>query len=100
MLDGHTNTVNVVDSMYFEESKGDSTKKVLSTYLASASIDSTVRIWSRHSENFDLKSSKFTLGQVIHAKASGFALALKFYLLPLSKCNTTYLLNLRLINVF
>jgi hypothetical protein len=65
----------------------DSKKNELITYLASASVDSTVRIWIRNSD-FDLKTnhSKFNLEQVISSKMNGFALALKFYLLPLSNC--------------
>lgn len=84
-MEGHTNSVSVVDSMYFDETKNQNDKKQLSTYLASASVDSSIRIWSRHSEGYDLKSTKFNLDQVIHSKMNGFALALKFYLLPLSK---------------
>jgi hypothetical protein len=65
----------------------DVNKNELITYLASASVDSTVRIWIRNSD-FDLKTnhSKFNLEQVISSKMNGFALALKFYLLPLSNC--------------
>lgn len=65
----------------------DANKNELITYLASASVDSTVRIWIRNSD-FDLKTnhSKFNLEQVISSKMNGFALALKFYLLPLSNC--------------
>ena len=68
--------------MYY---KHDSETKPLNTYLASASVDSTVRIWRRQSD-FDLKENKFSLEQVITSKMNGFALALKFYLLPISNC--------------
>jgi hypothetical protein len=81
VLEAHKLSVSVADAMYYEESNN-----VLSTFLASASIDSTINIWSRHSENFDLSDSKFTLDQTITCKANGFALTLKFYLLPLSNC--------------
>lgn len=83
VLDGHTNNVCVVDAMYYSERKQESDS--IATYIASASVDSTVRIWSRHTDS-SLTNSKFELEQVISAKGNGFALALKFYLLPLSKC--------------
>jgi hypothetical protein len=73
--------------MYFDNDS------CLLTYIVSASVDSSVRIWSRLSDFnlniLDEKNNKanFNLEQIITAKANGFALALKFYLLPLSKCN-------------
>jgi hypothetical protein len=74
--------------MYFDEliKNGDQELKIKSTYLASASVDSTINIWSRHQS--DQKSeSKFNLDQTLSCKSNGFALALKFHLLPLSNCN-------------
>lgn len=76
--------------MYF------SNDSFLLTYIASASVDSTVRIWNRLSDsNLNIvdqegKKANFNLEQIITAKANGFALALKFYLLPLSKCIFTF----------
>ena len=89
-LEGHTNNICVVDGMYY---KSDCETKPINTYLASASVDSTVRIWTRQSD-YNLKSNqnKFSLEQVITSKMNGFALALKFYLLPLS--NRKYFLYL------
>ncbi|CAF0711829.1 unnamed protein product [Brachionus calyciflorus] len=79
ILNGHTNSISIADAFYFDESN-----KVLTTFIASASVDSTVRIWKRRSENYDIKNSNFTQDQVITSKMNGFALALKFYLLPIS----------------
>ena len=70
--------------MYYAYRK--STDLPLITHLASASVDSTVRIWTRHSDFTTGKEAKFELEQVITAKMNGFALCLKFYLLPISKC--------------
>ncbi len=72
----------------------------LLTLVASASVDSTVRIWNRFGDfklnilNEKNKKSNFNLEQIITVRANGFASALKFYLLPISKCNfiPTYLL--------
>jgi hypothetical protein len=94
-LYGHTNNICVVDAMYFN-TEIDSN---LVTYLASASVDSTVRIWSRSSDfNLTSKGEKaaFNLEQVITAKANGFALALKFYLLPISKRIKNLIVNILL----
>ena len=68
--------------MYYKNDKED---KPLNTYVASASVDSTIRIWTRQS-SYNLKNSqeKFNLEQVITSKTNGFGLALKFYLLPIS----------------
>lgn len=83
VLDGHTNNICVVDAMYYADRK--SSNKLL-TLMASASVDSTVRIWTRQCD-FNLnKECKFELEQVITAKMNGFALCLKFYFLPVSKC--------------
>ena len=70
--------------MYFAENGG----KALQTVLASASVDSTVRIWTRHSDlqlKDDGKQAPFVCEQEIKSKANGFALALKFFLLPLAE---------------
>ena len=70
--------------MYYADTKSNE----ISTLLASASVDSSVRIWSRNSDyNLEKDKSQFTQDQVIMAKSNGFALALKFYILPISKCN-------------
>jgi len=64
---------------------GDKRSNEISTYLASASVDSTVRIWSRNSDySFENTNSTFTEDQVIKSNKNGFALALKFYILPIS----------------
>lgn len=69
--------------MYFLDKKSNDR---LVTHLASASVDSTVRIWTRQSDfSLGKEKSKFELEQVITAKMNGFALCLKFYLLPISK---------------
>lgn len=81
VLNGHTNNVSIADAMYFDESNNN-----LTTFVASASVDSSVRIWSRLSEKYNLKSSTFKQDQIIVSKMNGFALALKFYLLPISNC--------------
>lgn len=62
-----------------------SNDQTLNTLIASASVDSTVRIWKRQSD-FNLNAN-FSCEQVISCKMNGFALALKLYLLPLSNCN-------------
>lgn len=82
MLEGHKASVNVIDAVYIEDTdKGD-----LITYIVSASVDSTVRIWKRCSKSIEPDdSAKFVEEQVISSRANGFALALKFYRLPLSK---------------
>jgi hypothetical protein len=72
--------------MYYLNNKSDETT-LIDTYLASASIDSTVRIWTRQSDyNINHENAKFIEDQVIPSKMNGFALALKFYVLPLSNC--------------
>ena len=90
-LQAHTDNVCVADAMwYIETSTTTSNNKQLQTILASSSVDSTVRIWARHSDfNFNNQQNEralFACDQVIKSKANGFALALKFYLLPLAKC--------------
>lgn len=81
-LNGHTDNICVIDGMYYADTKSNE----ISTLLASASVDSSVRIWSRNSDyNLDKDKSQFTQDQVIMAKSNGFALALKFYILPISK---------------
>ena len=86
MLDGHKSNICVVDAMYYADKRATASESSLITHLASASVDSTVRIWTRHSD-FNLKGT-FELDQVITAKLNGFALCLKFYVLPLSKCSS------------
>lgn len=82
-LKGHTDNICVVDGMYYFDEKTNQ----LNTYLASASVDSTVRIWKRLSDyNLDPTSAQFVEDQVISSKMRGFALALKFYVLPISNC--------------
>ena len=82
-LRGHTDNVCVVDGMYYRDAKTNQ----LNTFLASASVDSTVRIWKRESDySLDSNSCQFVEDQVINSKTRGFALALKFYVLPISKC--------------
>lgn len=80
-LTGHTDNICVIEGMYYKDE--DSNK--VNTYLASASVDSTVRIWSRQSD-YDLNNEKdkFSEDQVILLKSRGFALALKFFILPIS----------------
>jgi hypothetical protein len=75
--------------MYY---KSDLEDKQLITYVASASVDSTVRLWTRQSD-YTLQNSqeKFYLEQVITSKSNGFGLALKFYLLPISNCKFCFL---------
>lgn len=75
--------------MYY---KSDLEDKPLITYVASASVDSTVRLWTRQSD-YTLQNSqeKFYLEQVITSKSNGFGLALKFYLLPISNCKFCFL---------
>lgn len=83
-LNGHTDNICVIDGMYYADSKNNE----INTLLASASVDSSVRIWSRNSDyNLDADKSQFSQDQVLLAKSNGFALALKFYILPISKCN-------------
>lgn len=81
-MTGHTNNVSIVDAMYFDDFGIN-----LVTYIATAAIDSTVRIWNRQSHNYNLTNSVFSQEQVIVSKMNGFALALKFFLLPTSNCN-------------
>ena len=69
--------------MYYADEQSN---EIINTYLASASVDSTVRIWSRHSDYKNDLTSKFVQEQVIVSKQNGFALALKFYILPISNC--------------
>lgn len=84
ILDGHTDSVVLTDGMYFDGPILDGMKSI-NTFIASASVDSTVRIWSRNSDQ-NLTNSKFNLEQIITSKMKGFALALKFYHLPISNC--------------
>lgn len=86
MLEGHTDSVGVLDAIYIKQ-KGSDDKKILTTFIASASVDSTVRIWTRKSDEESTDKAKFTQLQCLTAKGNGFALALKFYRLPLSECN-------------
>lgn len=78
VLTGHTASVNVLDAVYIDTEEGQMT-----TYIASAAVDSTVRIWTRKPTIIE----NFTQEQVLTAKGHGFALALKFHQLPISKCN-------------
>lgn len=82
VLEGHKASVNVIDAVYVE----DAGSGELVTYIVSASVDSTVRVWKRCSKSIEPDdSAKFVEEQVIGSRANGFALALKFYRLPLSK---------------
>ena len=74
--------------MYYQENNSD---QRIQTIVASGSVDSSVRIWTRHS-GYTLKDASFSCAQEIKSKANGFALALKFYLLPLAKRNSLNLL--------
>jgi hypothetical protein len=62
-LVGHAGGINVVDGFYFHKQQ---------TLLASASSDSSVKIWFR--ENYE---KNFGLLQTVLCKSKGFALALK-----------------------
>ncbi len=80
-LNGHSDNICVIDGMYYTGNKSNE----INTLLASASVDSSVRIWSRSSDyNLDKDKFQFSQDQVILAKSNGFALALKFYILPIS----------------
>ena len=72
--------------MYYADNRSHESQ-MINTFLASASVDSTVRIWRRHSNySPECGEAKFVQDQVITSKMNGFALALKFYILPLSNC--------------
>ena len=83
-MDGHADSVVLADGMYFDGPILDGNKSIV-TLIASASVDSTVRIWSRNSDQ-SLSDSNFKIDQIITSKMKGFALALKFYHLPISNC--------------
>lgn len=89
VLNGHKASVNVLDSVYLEDNL---------TYIASSSVDSTVRIWKRrYSDISKLESENFSHDQVLISKSNGFALALKFYELPMSKSKDTLIKIMRMI---
>jgi WD40 repeat protein len=92
VLQGHTDSVGVLDAMYFKTNSTDPSQTL--THLASASVDSTIRIWTRSTLN-----GQFTQDQILHSKQNGFALALKFYTLPISNCINYLKFQVALLNL-
>jgi hypothetical protein len=87
----------VLDAAYFEQENAlnTSASDCLLTLIASASVDSTVKIWSRSSDynlNEPGKSliAKFNVMQTFSSKQNGFSLALKFHLLSKSNCKYSF----------
>jgi hypothetical protein len=102
LLEEHKDSVNVLDAAYFDQDFTfgvDSTQPgCLLTLIASASVDSTVKMWRRLSD-YSLNEprvgggggdgslvAKFGVMQTFNSKQNGFSLALKLYSLPISKC--------------
>ena len=90
-MSNHANSVCVVDGFYTLDEHQSAAAAAVITYVASASSDSDIVIYNRQSD-FNLQTvsditlkSKFVMQQKINCKNNSFALALKFYLLPLSK---------------